>query len=267
MTENHAGLPDYPLERFADEALELCLVQVRYPQNPRYENPQHIQRFQESLSEEYPLPATEQSLNVVVTPQGASQVLGGALRRYTSIDQAWSVVFAPEFVSLEARHYTDIEEFSERFAWVLGQFVREFQPKHRIRFGLRYVNEFRFPQYQAYADWKGALRGDALGLDAAELLGGTVEQTVHELRTRLSDGYVLVRHGYLSGSTVTPLGNAPPKTGPFYLLDLDYYNEQPTSFTIRVEDRMKTYNRALYRTFRWFVGDGQLYRLLRGEGG
>jgi hypothetical protein len=82
---------------------------------------------------------------------------------------------------------------------------------------------------------------------------------------RRSDGTLLMRHGYLNGTTVTPVVGSKPKQGPFYLLDLDYFDETPADFNPRPLDRIILYNNFLYRLFRWCIGEGALLAHLKGN--
>ncbi len=184
-----------------------------------------------------------QAMKIVVSPQGViDQAPGANMLRFTSIDSRWSVVLSSEFISLETREYSNITEFSTRFASILGHVNTHFNPRHQLRFGLRYINEFRHPNGDSY------------------------EQTIGEVRTKRSDGSLLVRHGFLQGTTIAPTQNHPPKTGHFYLLDLDYFDETPVTFDVQHPiEQMQRYNDILYRIFRWSIGEGELYQYLRGE--
>src|SRR4051794_36614418 len=77
MSKARDTLPHYEYEPFNNAALELCLVQVRYPVLPRFAEAGYLSNIQEALSEEYPLFGSEQSMNIVVTPQGVSQAASG----------------------------------------------------------------------------------------------------------------------------------------------------------------------------------------------
>ncbi len=122
------------------------------------------------------------------------------------------------------------------------------------------------PNADSYKAWMDFLNPDLLGLGARGVLGGKVEQTIGEVLTHRGDGHLLVRHGFLKGSTITPTLNRPAKTGQFYLLDLDYYDETPVKFDVETPiEQMLRYNDILYRVFRWSIGDGELYQYLRGD--
>lgn len=265
MDKSNELLPTYDHVLFNNSALELCLAQLKFPPVQRFSDESYMLGIKEALAEEYPLVSTEQGVNIVITPQGVNQTPGASMLRFTSIDSCWSVVLSGESVSLETREYTSINELAVRFASVLSHVAAHFHPRHQLRFGLRYINEFRYLKGNSYKAWAYLLNADLLGLGAQSILGGSVEQTIGEVLTRRDDGYVLVRHGFLKGSTVAPTPTHAAKNGPFYLLDLDYYDETPTKFEIEAPvERMLHYNDILYRVFRWSIGDGELFQQLRG---
>ncbi len=264
MSDDDDRLPSFERVLFPAAALELCLVQVKFPPLARFGESGYLSALKEALGEEYPLASSEQAMNIIVTPRGVTSAPGGDLLRFTSIDSTWSVVLSHESVSLETRHYSNIDEFAARFGTILRQVETHLHPRYQLRFGLRYVNEFRHPRGDSYDGWRALLNPDLLE-GPQDVVGGAVEQTISELRIRRADGILLLRHGFLSGTTVAPVGRKPPKTGPFYLLDLDYYDETAAEFDPDPGRRMQTYNGFMYNVFRWCIGDGELYRALGGQ--
>jgi uncharacterized protein (TIGR04255 family) len=264
MEEMRDRQPSYAHQVFASTALELSLVQVRYPPLARFKESGYLSSLSDVLGQQYPLLSTEQAMNIVVMPLGVGAAPGGDLLRFTSIDSKWSVVLTSDFVSLETRQYSDIDEFVVRFSAVLRLVAEHLRVRYQLRFGLRYVNEFRHDRGATYAEWRELINPEFVGSALTGVVGGAVEQTISEVRTRRADGTLLLRHGFLTGTTVTPMGRAQPKSGPFYLLDLDYYDETVTEFEPGPEQRMRAYNDVLYSIFRWCIGDGEMYRVLGG---
>lgn len=260
-------LPIYDQTIFNNSCLELCLAQLKYPPIQRFHDDNYMSNIREAIATKYPLVTTEQVMNMVVSPQGTiGQTPGASMLRFTSIDSRWSVVLSSEFISLETREYTNITEFSNRFANLLGHVDAHFKPRHRLRFGLRYINEFRHPKGDSYKQWTQLLNSDLLNPVAQGVLGGRIEQTIGEVRTKRFDGSLLVRHGFLQGTTIPPTQNHPLERGSFYLLDLDYYDETPVTFNVQAPiEQMHRYNDILYRVFRWSIGEGELYQYLRGD--
>ena len=259
------SLPSYEHVVFNHTYLELSLVQLRYPPVQRFSDESYMVGIKEAIANDYPLVSTEQGMNIIVTPQGVNQTPGAILLRFTSIDSRWSVILSADFVSLETREYTDINDFSERFASILSHIENHFQPRHQLRIGLRYINEFRHPDGDKYETWCRLLSPKLLGSGVDNAIGGKTVQTIAEILTEREDGKVLLRHGFLNGSTVVPAPTKQVKTGPFYLLDIDYYDETPVKFDIEIPvRRMISYNSFLYDVFRWSMDGGDLYQQMRG---
>ena len=175
-------LPLYDQVIFNNSCLELCLAQMKYPPIQRFHDDNYMFGIREALATEYPLVTTEQAMNIVISPQGIGQTPGADMLRFTSIDSRWSVVLSSIFVALETREYTDINEFSTRFASVLRHIDAHFNPRHQLRFGLRYINEFRHPQGDSYTAWMHFLNADLPGLGARGVLGGNHPSTTLQSR-------------------------------------------------------------------------------------
>lgn len=266
MSQAEGRLPDYEDMHFDRAQLETAVVELKYPPVARFGDEQFLAGIKEALSFEYPLVEPAPVLNLVISPQGVSQSISGTMLRFSSLDRQWMVGLGEASVSLETRKYSSIDEYSQRFTDILELVEAYLKPRHQLRLGLRYVNEFRNPAWTTYADYRRVLNPQLLGWAARDLLDGTVEQTLGEVRTRREDGVVLVRHGFLQGTTVTPIPPNPPKAGPFYLVDLDYFDETPHNFSANAPGpRMRQYNQLLYRLFRWVVGDSELFRHLGGH--
>src|SRR5207302_4183798 len=156
-------LPTYDQVIFNNSCLELCLAQLKYPPIQCFHDDKYMLGIREALATEYPLVTTEQAMNIVVSPQGViSQTPGANLLRFTSIDSRWSVVLSSESISLETREYTNVTEFSIRFASLLGHIDTHFNPRHQLRFGLRYINEFPHPKGDSYKAWTQLLNPASL---------------------------------------------------------------------------------------------------------
>src|SRR5438876_3170681 len=264
MNRAEEPLPNYERVIFSNSAIELCLIQLKYPPIQRFTEESYMIGIKEVLANEYPLVNNEKGMNIVITPQGVSQTPGASMLRFTSIDSRWSVLLASEFVSLETREYTHFDEFSARFISILRNVITHFHLRHQLRIGLRYINEFRHPEGDNFETWHHLLNENLLGLSANTIFGGQIKQTIGEILTHRDDGHLLVRHGFLKGSTVAPTSTHPMKTEAFYLLDLDYYDDTPVTLEVEaIDERIKRYNEFLYRVFRWSIGTNELYLLLK----
>jgi len=220
--------------------------------------------LREALAEEYPLVTSEQAMNVNIGPQGISSAPIEVLR-FTTLDKAWAAILTGESVALEVRRYTEIGDFASRYASILSLVDLHLKPRFQVRFGLRYVNEFRHAKGDTFGAWAELLNAELLNVGALNVLGGTVRQTVSEIRTQQPDGDLVLRHGFLEGTTVPPVAGVQPKQGPFYLLDLDYFNETSGKFDPTPLDRLVSYNDRLHDVFRWTIGEGPIYQHLRDQ--
>mgnify|MGYP002402048472 CR=1 FL=1 len=259
------SLPTYEHVLFKSSNLELCVVQIKYPPVQRFSDEQYLTGIKEALAEDYPLTSEERGINILVTPQGVNPAPGAVVHRFNSIDFRWSVVLTSESIALETREYTDFEELSARFDKLVRHVAKYFCPHYQLRLGIRYINEFRHHDGDTYEVWHRLLNKELVSSATQTVVGGRVEQTINEVRIRRDDGILLVRHGFLNGTTVLPILHHPAKNGPFYLLDLDYYDETSIEFEESAPtEKIRDYNDVLYRVFRWSIGEGELYQQLRG---
>lgn len=256
-------LPNIACERIPHAQLALVTAQTRFPAVTRLD--ERVQDLREALRREYPVFADEKALNIVIRDGRAGTEEGGRVLRFSSIDMHWSVVVSEDYVALETRTYDGISAFAARADEVWRVVDRILNPQYQTRFGFRFVNEFRHPEGDEYATWRRLLNPELLGFDAKSTLGGSVRQTISEVVLDRNDGQLVMRRGFLRGTTVTPLpGATTPNTG-FFLLDLDYSDSTPGSFDPVPSTRLRAYNTFMYRIFRWAVGEGEYLGFLKGQ--
>lgn len=262
------ALPRYPRVRFKKSPLRLVVGQVRFPIRPRYADNAFIAPFQEALGTEYPRVTREQQVGIQVTPTGIGTSQGELLWRFSTRDNLWAVVLGESAVTLEARRYSSVDEFTDRFRKILGAAAEYLDVSERMRLGFRCINEIRHPEANALSDWSELLRPELLGFAASGFLGGRVDHTLQEVRVQDPEGItgtLLIRHGLLTGAVVALLPNEQQSTGPFYLLDLDCFDETEDKLSIpETVALMREYNNVLYRLFRWTLRD-RLYDYLEPE--
>lgn len=242
------ALPDQPRRFYETNSLKLVVCQLRFPVMHRFEEPGALARFQTVLGERYPRSAPEQQ----VTVAGGPAVLNPAASsvqywRFQGVDDGWSVAIARDFVSLETTAYEKYEEFRDRFAEVLdatlalGVTLRE-------RLGLRYVDEIRHPEAKKPGDWREFINDKLLGMVGGGELGDDVTQALQEIRLREEDGTLVIRHGYLGAEVA---GGEP-----FYLLDLDYYDERALSLDgARILSQLDEYHHAMHNVWETAITD------------
>jgi uncharacterized protein (TIGR04255 family) len=261
-----SSLPAYPREEFENAQLAFVAARVAFPPLTRLQDAAARTRFQEELRREYPLYA-EEPLRRGIIPD-AVPTPDQLVYRYSSIDGSWSVVVSSEFAALECRNgYRNIEEMLSRITIVWHEIERNFEPGYQLRLDLRFVNELRHPEWKTYDDWRGLLNPDLMGFDPRNWLLGEVRQTATELLADRGDKtFLLIRRGFLRGSTVKPLTeDAPRKTEEFYLLDFDCYAANAQEFQANPTQMLREFDDVLYQLFRRTIHreDQKLYRWLK----
>ena len=259
-------LPDYKCELLSKSQLELVVAQITFPPLPKFNVGPEVEReytlaFAERVRRRYPRMQQEPQLKIFVTDQGVQPVPGEPLLRFTDLDQRWSVVIGKEHLSLEAFQYTGYQEFSERLREIASIAKEAFSIDYQLRCGLRFVNELRFVDCQKYSDFWSLLNHDIVGYNPEDLFDAEAVGLINEATVRRDDGVLRLRRGFLQGTTIRKADN-PPKQGPFYLIDLDYFDEKPQEFQIDVTERFAAYNHYMFRVFR-FILEEKLYKRLK----
>lgn len=255
-------LPKYEWVQFRKAPLRLVIGQIRFTIIPRFGQKGFVADFQETIRSEYPKVSREPTITYQLSPTGISPSLGETLWRFSSRDGLWAVVVGESAITLEARGYTSRREFLERFRLLLETAQKTLEVSDRLRLGLRYINEIRYPGAESLAEWRTLLNPEIVGFEADELLDGRVDHTLQEIQVERPDGVLSVRHGLLNSTLVAPLPQEKPVGGRIYLIDLDYYDntehELDIPFTV---NQMQEYNDLMYRFFRWTLSE-KLYNHL-----
>jgi len=246
MAVDHIPQADH--EVFPNPPLKAMLGQVRFPTVLRIADIASLVPFQEAIRQEFPTFREEQQLSLVVGPQGPQTPQIQKAYRFTTADNAWSILLTPDAVTLEAdvsAGYTSYDEFVQRFRPVWEAILTYFAPSQVVRQGLRYVDHIE--GQRAAPEWRAIVNTELLG-PIVETFGDEITQSASELRLAKPDGVLLFKHGIL------PLG---PAATPGYLLDFDYFTEEPDN-DISLEavmSRFDSYHAMVYDMFRWCVTD------------
>jgi len=258
-------LPDFPRVRFRKSPLGLVVGQIRFPILTRFSDGNFIAPFYEAIKQEYPRPRRVKQMGLQITQQGVQSVAAETLWRYAARDDETAVVLGEGAVTLEAKRYQSIEDFLDRFGRVLKAAQETLEVVDRVRLGLRYVNEIRHPEASTLTDWARLLRPGLVGFAATGILGEDVAHSFHELRVKRADGVLAVRHGLLAGAVLEGSPRSAQTDERFYLLDMDYYDEEESSLDVRTTlDQLRAYNEVLRRFFCWALGD-KMYEYLEPE--
>ncbi|HEX5415900.1 MAG TPA: TIGR04255 family protein [Chloroflexota bacterium] len=258
------ALPEYGRVVFAKSPLRLVVGQVRFPIMLRFGESGFLAPFHQALRSEYPHIARENQVTLALSPKGLQQGIGAELMRFSTRDGRLSVVVGETAITLEAQRrspeepfgYLTADDFLGRFEHVLSVAQETLGITERARVGLRYVNEVRHPEAASLEEWGRLLNPSFVGFAATDLLEGEVSHVLQEVQIQRSDGILAIRHGLLTGAVVDASAAETRAAGPFYLIDMDYFDpsERPLEVQSTVS-QMRAFNDTMYRFFRWTLGD------------
>jgi uncharacterized protein (TIGR04255 family) len=238
--------------------LVLALCQVRFSTIFGLDD-SRVAPFQQEIESRYPNPNKQQQMTV---PFGASinqlaAPSSSAHWQFSDDSGDWTVTLTNEFVSLETRAYKKFEDFLERLDWVLQVLVSTVNPSSVRRIGLRYINEVRSESQ----NWSGIVRQELLGALSIDAFRENCEQAIQLSVFRLGDAKVTFNYGvFQTGTTVVPKPETPQPHDPFYLMDIDVYQEfnPPNLLKMKPPDVGRivgSYHESIGRLFRWATTD------------
>ena len=256
-------LPDVPVVVFARSPLVLAICQCQFTAVLGVNDPSFVARFQRAIRQSYPVAKQVDQFTVGIgfgSGEATVQQERKASNRwqFTDIEGNWTVVLAPDFLSLETRAYRHFLDFSRRLREVLVALTEHIEPALGTRLGLRYINELRLAPGQK--DWP--IKSELLGPLAVPTLREHAVQAMQQLQFRYPDHQgISMHHGYFpQGTVVQPLPGQKFLDQPFYLLDMDIYREFPLPGSEGVPmdpdiicDHMEVFNKAVYRLLRWAI--------------
>ena len=254
-------LPTQPRRVFERTPLALAICQVRFPAMLNVSSPGTVAAFQSAVQDEYPIGTPVTQLGLAFSLQ-AGQIAGmqnqtpTVLWRFADPNDDWTVVLSQEFISLETRLYESFEDFEERLRRVLEALANTVRPKHYARIGLRYINELR-PGHQ---DWSTVVRSELLGPMAVSALSSRGLRWGQQILLEGPDGKKLhVQQGVVPfGTTVERRpGEDEPAHEPFYLLDIDAYQEftrpLPEMSVADISEQVRAAHETTSEFFRWAI--------------
>jgi len=240
---------------FEHPPLVLAVFQIQFSDMSEISDQSYIEPFRHAIEDRYPSFSPSKQVAVQL------DLLSGEPRRSEIVqwrfaDEAgdWTVVLAPNFLTLEARRYEHFEEFVSRLRFLLKCLIEHVRPKIGTRLGLRYVNEVRI----GTEGLPYIVRPELLGLLSVEEFEKHAAQSSQEMLLRFSEDQALqIRHGFFpDGSAVQPRPGESPRTGPFYLLDFDMFRtfSAPTRLNMEpdtIDQYVGRYHDEIEKVFRW----------------
>lgn len=201
------------------------LSQIRWPVLTGFDADKVADALAEQIGKDYPLRERAHEAQFLLTPEGVTQQVGGALHKFASGDGSWVVTLASTFITLETSAYKSHEDFIPRLAWVVGH-LKEHLPLQRWdRFGYRYTN--RISDEDDVRDLKELFDRAVLGTVGLEF-PDTIVHSVGETIYQAQDASLLVKSALLPPNAVIEL-TIPPVPQRTWLLDLDAFVNGPSS--------------------------------------
>jgi uncharacterized protein (TIGR04255 family) len=255
--------PDSPHEQFDHPPLKAMLGQVRFPAILRIQDLANLADFQEELRNEYPTFQQEQQIDFALTPDGMSAGPETRNVRFSTSDNAWSVVLNPTFLTLEAsvaEKYSTYDEFRDRFGALWDIALRHLKPTEVVQQGLRYIDHLEWPDVERDG-WARYIQPELLGLLQFQALAPRVQHTLTDVRIDLGDStFLSFKYG------LVPAG---PNGAVGFLMDTDCFRQAATS-DIRPTEIAETFNRfhdEIHALFNGVLTDDARERFRSGRAG
>lgn len=202
---------------------------------------------------------------MLVTPQGVSQQSDAPpVHRFADREGRFVLSLGTEFFAIETRHYVDIDELVGHLTLGLGLVDELYEPPEINRAGLRFTNELRFPAESLLSDVRSAINPALLGMTASDALGDAVRSVRAVYLLGADDGssvQILAGLHADAGTTVEPNDALPDddrdKKNPFYLIDIDAFDDRPASFAVSTaEAQVRHFNDLIRTAFSWAAVEG-----------
>jgi uncharacterized protein (TIGR04255 family) len=215
--------------RLTRAPLKLVLCQVRWPALNNLQTEEQLRaiapRFGERMTD-YPLFSEAKNINYVITPEGITQSDAGSVYQWVSVDDAWHVSLARQFMTLYCTRYPadGYMSLDARLRTILEVLQATLRVPLIDRVGVRYVN--RLSSQEDMRNLRALVLPEVLGYQALDqvpaepaLLGSTNQATY-----QVGDALLQVRSGVFPANqtvdqAIRPLPDAS------WVLDLDASRE------------------------------------------
>jgi len=230
------------------------IVAARFPDVPSVVLDEFVGPFREALKGIYPICRRDESVGLMLGPQGARALPASVDWRFVDELDHWRVTLGTTFVALDTPSYTSRDDLLARFAAVMDAVARCVAPARIDRLGVRYVDQVRGEGLLARIGQ--LVRPEMLGLLGSELADDvTVGFTDHTLSA--GEGRtVRARSGALpAGSTIDPI-SIPPLGERSWLLDVDASQTAPLTLdNAAIVAEVGRLAELAHRFFRWAVSE------------
>lgn len=249
MSINFPSKSDVPLK---NAPLVEVVCQVKFPPILRI-NTEEPSDFQEAIRHKFPKIEIEQGFLLRVPKPGSggtpsAEPQSKKTYRFHTKDEGTAVSLASDFFALSTKQYTHWRDFSDYLRLTEEAVKRVYTPSYATRIGLRYINRLTSENtgHKALGEILSVLNPGLIGYTQSE-----VWSTPGEMQSRLllsdDDAQLNLRTGY----------GRSEDDGPFFVLDLDYFDEGELPLSNLIE-RCDKYHDVIYRAFRWCIPDENL---------
>lgn len=239
----------------AKSPLELVVCQLRFMRLLKIAVPDAVAPFQETISGDFPETQKMSQIEIKISPGEAEPPERGTAWRFSDEEGKWVVTLAPDFLALEARAYTNFDDFSKRFEAVLAALMNDIAPTKQTRLGLRYVNVLKNEERKTVDDWRSVLRSELLGAAGADVFND-VDVMTQQVRTAQGDCAFAMRVGMQREDDSCRL-----------VLDYDYFDETNKPLDqAGIMAALVEFNEAIYRMFHWSVSPDLIKELEPSDG-
>ena len=145
--------------------------------------------------------------------------LGAATNQFLTVDRAWTIVLAPDYLTVQTLKYTTWSELRRRVTEVIAALNETFAPSFFTRVGLQYQNAINREELGLEGvKWSELISDKFFAGWAIPAFEENIDFLSHAVQVRLPDdlGKVTAQNGF---------GNAQGKTGVSFILDFDFFKE------------------------------------------
>lgn len=232
--------------------LSEVVCQVRFPAILRILNEMPVD-FQDHIRNRFPELGIEHNISVSLSKSDSSEKPategGEKIYRFSTDDKTTAASLAVNFFALSTNQYQHWDVFINDFISVYQAVQAAYQPAYATRIGLRFINQFTFENTKV-----GSIDQliDLFHPDLTVLFKSKVWKIPDEALSQVllgdENAKLMLRSGY-----------GTEKESPFFLLDLDYFEEGKIQLN-GLKERLDRYHRTIYDAFRWCVLENSLAR-------
>ncbi len=216
--------------------------------------------FQEAVRTRFPGFIAEQGVVFQLPASGGVDrpIVDAAPRiyRFTTADGMAFLSLATDSLALSTQKYSHWKDFLEDFSIAETALRKIYHPAYATRIGLRFIN--RFTRQNTGLNTSKEI----LELFRDELTCVLHTEAWQEPKEMLSQMVLVDNHAHLT----LRIGYGKEQAEPFFLLDLDYFEEKQLPFD-GLMGRIDNYHARIYAAFRWCMKEGSLVRFDPQRGG